>query len=73
MITPTALKTYLQERKQASLGDLLIHFDTDVETVLAAMSFWLRKGKVVESKATGCEKGCCQCDPLITTLFQWKE
>lgn len=71
-MTPSELKDYLQGRSQATLSDLIIHFDSDADTIKSAIGLWIRKGKVEENSAAGCDKGCCQCDPMKTTVYRWK-
>lgn len=71
-MTPSLLKQYLQEHEQASLRDLALHFDVSSEVIKNAMSLWLRKGKVEQSTVSGCDKGCCQCDSELTTIYYWK-
>lgn len=71
-MTPTLLKQYLVDHKQASLRDLALHFDVNAQTIQDAMGFWVRKGKVEQSSVSGCEKGCCQCDIELTTVYYWK-
>ena len=71
-MTPSLLKQYLQEKKQASLRDLVVHFGTNNEVVQDAMAFWIRKGNVELRTISNCDKGCCQCDIGLTILYIWK-
>lgn len=71
-MTPSLLKQYLQEHGQASLRDLVLHFDVSAEALKDAISIWIRKGKVEQSSVSGCDKGCCQCDAELMTVYYWK-
>jgi len=70
-MTPSELRHYLQQKKQATLADLALHFDSDPQAVRAAMETWLRKGQASEEQGAGCAKGCCKCDPAAITLYRW--
>lgn len=72
-MTPSTLKQYLQTHKQASLRDITIHFDTDADVVKSAIELWIHKGKIQQSTQNSCNKGCCQCDPELSTIYYWKE
>lgn len=71
-MTPSELKTYVNENRRVTLTDLSTHFQSDPQAVKAAMQIWIKKGLVNESKAqVGCSKGCCQCKPEDITIYQW--
>jgi hypothetical protein len=56
------IKGYLQARKQATLNDLALHFDSDPEAMRGMLARWLAKGKVTKMvQPTGCKKGCPSC------------
>jgi len=69
------IKRYLQDRKQVTLDDLAIHFDTDREAMRGMLTTWIRKDRVVrcDLQAT-CGKGCsaCSCEGAME-LYEWKE
>lgn len=67
------LKQYLQERKTASMHDLLLHFRTEASTIEPLLATWIRKGKVKKhsQKAAASCKGCCKCDPATLEAYEW--
>jgi putative ferrous iron transport protein C len=68
------IKRYLQERKQATLNDLALHFDTDPQAMRGMLAQWIHKGKVSKSELrAGCKKGCasCGCDADIE-IYRWR-
>ena len=64
---------YLQDRGQATLGDIARHFDSDPGAVQGMLQ-WVRKGKVRRSLATrSCGSTCSKCDPTSVEIYQWME
>ena len=54
------IKKYLQSRKQASLGDIALHFDVEPEAIRGMLDFWVSKGKItVHRNDINC--GGCSC------------
>lgn len=68
----TEIRNYLQQRGQASLGDIALHFDADPDAVRGMLDTWIRKGKVTRSGATrSCGTSCQACDPASTEIYSW--
>jgi putative ferrous iron transport protein C len=68
------IKQYLQERGQATLAELALHFGTDPATVRPMLEVWMRKGKVQRWEAgTGCGTSCQRCDAATTEVYRWSE
>jgi hypothetical protein len=66
------IKNYLQQRGQASLGDIALHFKSDPEAVRGMLDVWIRKGKVIKQSSTAsCGSSCQQCDPATTEIYIW--
>jgi hypothetical protein len=72
-MTPSELRGYLRERREASLLDLACHFETDAEVVKDVLAYWQRKGKIVHVAAgAACGKACArQC--AGTEFYRWQE
>lgn len=69
------IKHYLQDRKQATLSDLILHFDTDREAMQGMLEHWIQKGKVARCDLRGaCGRGCsaCSCDDATLELYKWQ-
>jgi hypothetical protein len=67
-----ALKSYLSEKKTATLKELCLYLQQSPDTVRQILSFWLMKGCVLAvtsespcSTCTGCSKGA------TTESYQW--
>jgi putative ferrous iron transport protein C len=66
------IRSYLEQRGQASLADIALHFDADPDAVRGMLNVWIRKGKVYKKMATAsCGGSCTQCDPAATQLYVW--
>jgi putative ferrous iron transport protein C len=67
------LRTFIQARQRVTLGELTTHFDIDPEAMRGMLQKWLRKGVIVKMSANeACGTQCCQCDPLLTEIYQWQ-
>ena len=68
------IKGYLQERKQATLSDLALHFDSDPEAMRGMLARWMEKGKVIKTvQSNGCKKGCSSCGCNATAeIYTWR-
>lgn len=70
------IKRYLQDRQQATLSDLILHFDTDAAAMRGMLDQWIQKGKVerCDLRAT-CGKGCstCGCDDISLEMYAWRK
>ena len=66
------IRQYLEQRGQASLGDIALHFDADPDAVRGMLQAWIRKGKVIRRASTAsCGSSCQQCDSASTELYIW--
>jgi hypothetical protein len=66
------IRHYLQQRGQATLGDIARHFDSEPSAVQGMLEHWIRKGKVRRSLATrSCGSSCSKCDPTAIEIYQW--
>ena len=66
------LKTYLQQRGQATLADVVNHFDVDENVARDMLQVWIRKGKVHKLQAAAsCGSSCSQCDAATTEIYVW--
>jgi predicted ArsR family transcriptional regulator len=68
------IKRYLQDRKQATLGDLAVHFDTDPEAMRGMLEQWIQKGRVAKSALrANCNRSCSKCCSDATIeLYEWR-
>jgi putative ferrous iron transport protein C len=66
------IRRYLEQRGQASLSDIALHFDADPDAVRGMLEAWIRKGKVIKRSSTAsCGSSCQSCDPASTELYVW--
>jgi hypothetical protein len=66
------LKRYLQERGQASLWDMALHFDAEPDVVRAMLDVWVRKGRVQRDPLdAACGGNCNQCDMAASEIYRW--
>lgn len=69
------VRNYLCKHKRASIKDIALHFEMDADAVRGLLEKWIKKGKVgrLTAGGTGCGTSCCQCDPLLTEIYEWIE
>ncbi len=66
------LKSFLQQRRQASLKEIATYFDTDEQSVAGMLDFWLRKGQLRRLPNTSGCAGSCSCSHKDDSdLYQW--
>jgi len=66
------IRNYLQQRGQASLNDIAMHFDTPPEAVKGMLEIWIKKGRVQRHLANpSCGSSCSQCAPATTEIYEW--
>ncbi len=66
------LRDYLQQRGQASLQDMALHFDAEPDALRGMLEQWMRKGKVSRRNAkASCGDSCTQCDPASVEIYVW--
>lgn len=67
------LRDYIQQQGRVSLKDLVLHFSVDADALRGMLQKWVKKGRIKQEMAggTNCGTGCCQCDPLITEVYEW--
>ncbi len=67
----TELKAYLAQRRESSLRDLALHFDSDVEAVRRQLALLERKGWVQKLPAGSACTGCSSCAVDTVELYRW--
>ncbi|MEN8800617.1 MAG: FeoC-like transcriptional regulator [Thiogranum sp.] len=66
------IRRYLEQRGQATLTEIALHFDTDPDAVRGMLNVWIRKDKVYKKMATAsCGGSCTQCDQAATEIYVW--
>lgn len=58
-MTPSEVKSYLTDRKIATLGDIALHFDMEPDAVRGILDIWIMKGRVRIHQSDDCQGGCC--------------
>jgi len=73
-MTLLELRDYLKTQRRVSLLDLTRHFDSAPDALRGMLAKWISKGKVrVARVQSSCGTSCCQCDPLLTEIYEWIE
>lgn len=71
------VRTYLQERRQASLTDLAHRFRCDPEAMRGMVGHWIEKGKVrrLACAPAACGKSCGGCSAAAPQpdIYEWLE
>jgi hypothetical protein len=66
------LKRYLQERQEATLADMALHFRADPEVVRAMLAVWIGKGRIERcASSPACGTSCRLCDPGAGEVYRW--
>ncbi|ACL99981.1 FeoC-like transcriptional regulator [Cereibacter sphaeroides] len=70
-----AVRDYLRERHQASLGDLAHRFRCDPSAMRGMVEHWVGKGKARELPCAplACGKSCCGCTKAPEVIYEWVE
>ena len=67
------LRDYLQHNHQANLNDLVAHFKVEPDALRGMLAKWISKGKVRKSSLDAkCGTSCCNCNPLLTEVYEWQ-
>ncbi|WP_347986210.1 FeoC-like transcriptional regulator [Methylomonas sp. AM2-LC] len=69
------LRIFLQSKQRVSLDELVVHFQIEADALRGMLSKWIKKGKVrqLQSGGPSCGTSCCQCNPLLTELYEWHD
>ena len=66
------IRNYLEQRGQATLADIAVHFDAEPDAVRGMLDIWIRKGMAHKKMATAsCGSSCSQCDSAATEIYVW--
>lgn len=67
------LKNYIESQGRVSMQDMVLRFNTEPDAIRGMLQKWIHKGRIRQTLAGGsaCGTGCCQCDPLLTELYEW--
>jgi predicted ArsR family transcriptional regulator len=67
------VRDYLEQRGQATLADIALHFDTEPEAIRGMLERWVSKGRVERRKTeAACGTSCNRCDPAAMELYVWR-
>jgi hypothetical protein len=67
------VKRYLEQRGQATLADLAMHFDAEPDVLRAMLEVWIGKGRVERSTVSAdCGGSCTRCAPEAREIYRWK-
>jgi len=68
------LRSYLRQQRKVALIDLVNHFNVEPDALRGMLGKWISKGLLrKQSKEPLCGTSCCQCDPVITEIYEWLE
>ena len=70
-MTPSEIKHYLTQCRQATLLEMARHFNAEPSAVEGALDVWLRKGRVIRRTAAKC-RGCNRCSTAQTNVYEWQ-
>ena len=66
------IRNYLEERGQASLRDIALHFDLEPDAARGMLAVWEKKGKLGRLAANmSCGSACSQCDSAAGEVYFW--
>ena len=68
------IKRYLQERGQASLEDIALHFGSSTEATRGMLALLVNKGVLEQCQsALACGTSCTQCDASALEIYRWTD
>jgi len=65
------IRSYLKQRKTASLEEVAIHFDIASDSAQFALNYWIKRGKITNVSAS-CGSSCNGCGSGASH-YQWQE
>jgi predicted transcriptional regulator of viral defense system len=66
------LSEYLQRHQRASVRDMALSLDTDVEALRSMLNMLERKGRIARlPSGTSCSGGCGKCQPETVEIYEW--
>jgi putative ferrous iron transport protein C len=66
------VREYVKERGRVTLADIVLHFDSDPESVRPMLDIWIKKGKISKEMLTSaCGSSCNSCDAATTEIYIW--
>ena len=65
------IRSYLKQRKIASLEEVAIHFDIATDAAKFALNYWIKQGKISPINAN-CSSSCKGCG-TEDKRYQWQE
>lgn len=65
------IKRYIAERGRVSLGDLVLHFETDPDAMRGMLERWIRKGQLVKCDAADCGGCASSCPSAREEAYEW--
>ena len=69
----TDIIDYIEERGQAPLRDMALHFELDDAVLIDMLERLIKKGRIRElPQGTACGGGCQQCAPETIRIFTLK-
>lgn len=67
----TQVRAYLQQHTQASLADMSVHFDIEIDALRPMLQKWITKGKVKKILTKPACSGCQQCSSGSNEAYLW--
>lgn len=67
------IKRYMIKHKRVTLGDLVLHFDTESEAMRGMLAQWIRKGRITQTDVHSCCNKTCSkgCDDAAMDIYEW--
>lgn len=63
---------FVEERQQATLGEIARHFEAQPDAVRGMLEIWIRKGAIYKQLATAsCGTTCQQCNVDSIEIYTW--
>jgi hypothetical protein len=67
------IRAYLEERGQATLTDMMAHFDSKPDALRPMLDLWVRKGVIERLTAPpDCGGNCNRCTAEAAEVYRWK-
>lgn len=65
----STIRSFMQERSSATLAEIALHLDAEIEATRGMIGVWERKGRM--SKVPLPCGSCTQCDTATSEIYQW--
>ncbi len=66
------IRSFIQERRQASMAELVLHFRQPAAALRPMVERWIEKGQLMRLETATCS-GCTQCEAEQLEVYRYRD